>query len=137
MDQYNDVSSQLNVACVATPLQEVLLPDSTFWTAATSSVSSNICGVSCSVKKDIIQAFLYSERSREEMEMLKNDMLSLITYWKERIQILSQTTTRTPSSDMFSRGVDCLLKKSKLQAEMILSKATHTFKGIIELQSDV
>ena len=38
---------------------------------------------------------------------------------------------------MFSRGVDCLLKKSKLQAEMILSKATHTFKGIIELQSDV
>ena len=99
MDQYNDVSSQLDTKYIATSLQDVLLSNSIFWTATTSS-ESNMRDVEYNIKKDIIQAFLFSERSREEVEMLKKDMLSLVTYWAEQIRIVSQT----PNTDMYSRG---------------------------------
>ncbi len=70
------------------------------------------------------------------MKMLKSEMLSLVTYWKERIRILSTTIIQTSFSGMFSRGSGCLLRQSKCQAIMVLSKATNVFKDFIELECD-
>ena len=107
---------------------------SIFWTATTSS-ESNMRDVEYNIKKNIIQAFFFSERNREELEMLKEDMISLVMNWVEQIRIISQATTLTPNTDMYARGVRCLLEKFKWHAELILSKAIDVFDGIIEFQS--
>jgi len=136
LDQYNDVSCQLSVTHIAVALQEVLPPDSMFWTANTITLSDlGVYGVSHGIKNNIMQI---SERSGEEMEMLSNDMLSPLTYWKRRIQILSQATAQTTlTSDMYCRRMRCLLEKSKWHAEIVMTKAIDTFEGIIELPSDI
>ena len=59
--------------------------------------------------------------------MLKKDMLCLVTYWAEQIQIVLKTTTLTPNT-VYSRGARCLMEKSKV---------IDVFDGIIELPSSI
>lgn len=121
--------SQLDHSFGSPPLQAVLQPDSEFWSTSTSDVAY-------SKRKQLVQAFLLQERSKEEMKMLKTDMCSLVQYWTKRIEVLSQANSSSCSGDNFSRGVKYLLQKLKWESELILSKAVLAFHGIIELPTN-
>ena len=58
--------SQLDRSFGSPPLQAVLQSDSEFWSTSTSDVAY-------SKIKQLVQAFLLQERSKEEMKMLKTN----------------------------------------------------------------
>ena len=91
--------------------QDILQPESEFWTKTQAKKSD--AKIPWKTKEDVVQAFLPNKKCKEEINMLKADMLEVIQYWMKRTQNIMQEITKVEGqrSDIFERGMKSILNK--------------------------
>lgn len=117
-------------------ISDVLSPTSYFW-GGTASNKTDSSSVPYKMKKDIIQAFMLMKRSKEELELLKDDMCASVSYWFSRTECIANRMAELDQDDNFSRGARCLLTKLKWEADSILLNNILSFRTLIELPNTV
>lgn len=124
LEEYNGTCYELDSQCLPRSISDVLSPTSDFWGADKAESSS----IPYKMKKDIIQALLLTRRSKEELELLRNEMCDTVSYWSLRTECIANKITEFDQDDIFSRGARCLLTKLKTEADLMLLNATTAFE---------
>ena len=139
LEEYNSTLPQLNSSDCPVRLNEVLQLDSNFWTPSIN-VSSHP-SIPWNVKKDIIQAFLMLQRSKEEMVLLQADMIATVSYWHKRRNLITKTIEELElsgsSEDSYIRGAKCILQQCRWEAELLQCKSVIAFGNCISLPSEL
>lgn len=136
VEEYNRTCYKLDGHTLPTPVNDVLSPASTFWENSIPTKMGSL-NIPYKVKKEIIQSFLLTRRSAEELELLKADMHAILTYWLKQISCISTAVAELVHDDQYSRGAICLLLKLKEESNFMLSKAVEHFKDLIEIPTSV
>ena len=120
-------------------LPEILSPSSNFWARISPTTQyAESCQVSWKVRRDIVQAYLLLQRSKEEKQLLRDDMYATLTYWLQRVECITKAVAEMSSSvDQFSRGATCSLRQLKWEAELHLSRAIEAFSSFIVIPTVV
>ncbi len=111
-------------------LQEVLSPDSEFWSSQTlllpvSESMSSHSSISWEKKKEMTQAYLLIKRSNEELCLLSEEKQNTIDYWtemKDSIEHCLVACAKQPQT-LYSEGSIALLKKLLFEVEYSRSNA--------------
>ncbi len=93
-------------------------------------------------KLEAIQAYLMASRSREEVSMLREDVVNIVSYYDKKKEVLRCAAfSLVSNSDPYSRGSLSLLRKCEQNFDRLLTKASLTlekmsFKDGTELELD-
>ncbi len=111
-------------------LQDVLQPQSEFWTKTTQDNIPD-AKVPWKTKEDIVQAFLLNKKCKEEMDMLRADMLETIPYWMKRTENITNELSNFegPKIDIFGRGMKSILNQLLCEAKLRHSQAVAKFSN--------
>lgn len=122
VEEYNaTVQDKITVA-------EVLPPDSSFWKQ--SPITTTDEGIPWALKRSTAQALLVMKRSKEEIELLRQEMRNVINYWKHRQRCITDFISEQSDTSRFDRGARSLLLKSMWESEVMLEKSTVTFAPV-------
>ena len=141
LEEYNTVSSQVSTQYIPASTSEVFSTTSDFWqslapiTQTSSTIPSN-------TQRDIVEAALLIRRCNEELQLLKQEMHNVISYWKRRIECITTQLQHMENheiqaeSDTFHKGVKCLFTKLLWEAELSYQRAVSSFSSILMNTSD-
>ena len=137
LEKYNAAAYELCSGDPLPSLQDVLSLDSDFW--AYNSNTKSESSIAWKTKQEIIRTSLMLQRCEEEMEILQSDMLATVKYWFDRIKCISdklQDLEFSPDS-IYIKGMKCVLKRLKTDAELQHHRAKTMFSQFVELPSTV
>lgn len=116
-------------------LEDVLKPQSNFWSEDQSGTSTTSC-IPWKSKEELINAYILVKRCEEELKMLKSDMQETVQYW---FQVVANITEKlqelTSPADSFTHGLKCKLLCLKEHAELQYHRTRSTFSKYVPLPS--
>ena len=125
-------SSVLNPSSSPVPFSAVLSLDAPFWKSSTSLSCFGNTIITSDTRQEVIQNYLLSKRSNEELKLLRQDVNCTLEYYNRKRKLLSesinelQCSTTVSMSSAYHSGCLCLLKQQMTQVECLASKATET-----------
>ena len=123
LDRYNMASSVLNPSSSPVPFSAVLSLDAPFWKSSTSLSCFGNTIISSDTRQEVIQNYLLSKRSNEELKLLRQDVNYTLEYYNRKRKLLSesinelQCSTTVSMSSAYHSGCLCLLKQQMTQVE--------------------
>lgn len=134
LEEYNTISSQLSTQYVPTSASEAFSTTSDFWHSL-SPIAQTSSTVPSNTQRDIVESYLLFRRSNEELQLLKQEMHNVISYWTRRIGCITTQLQHMENvetdSDTFSKGVKCLFTKLLWEAELSYKRAVSSLSPII------
>ena len=107
---------------------------SKFWCGG-DCLQKGCAKVSLSVQKEMINAYLRTKHTNEEIKLVEQEMRNVIEYLHRKIEtITNQTNTyQKCNEDMFNKGAISLLHKLLWKVELSQAKAVACFSSIIDV----
>ena len=135
LEQYNTAAYGLSSSDPLPSLQDILLPQSDFWSQNATNTDS---GIAWKMKEEIIQASLLIQQCEEEIQMLKSDMIETVRYLYNRITCITNKIQELESpGDPYLSGVKCVLQRLKQDNEVQHHRATNMFSKFVTLPTTV
>ena len=129
LEDYNIVSSHILPSLSPLNLQDVLSPDDIFWTQYIPSTS---CRLPFTMKKDITEAYLLMQRSKEEQQLLTVEMRNALDFWNSCAQSLQEGIDSMKSkTDLYSRGAASTLQQHLWTIDYLRSRAKAAFQILV------
>ena len=88
----------------------------------------HVAGAVTADKFEAIQAYLMVCRSREEVSMLKEDSSNVVSYYKNKLEVVQHAITSMTNPDPFSRGSISLLCSFEKKLAHLLDEASLTLQ---------
>ena len=123
-EHYNDVS-----------FADILAVDSSFWQSPLEEGKSSY-GIPFSLKRDIVQSYLLSKRSTEELALLKSSLKNMLKYLELKIHRIEMYVKKldnalaTSDYTQYEMGAKCSLKQYLSSLEDQQAKASRVFRSM-------
>lgn len=134
LQEFNSTCFELNIIH-SYSLTDVLSPDADFWQSTAPINISTQHRIPWNMQRSIVQALLLVRRTSEELNLLKQEMECVLTYWRVRKEKIAVQVLRYGAiGDVLSQGAQALLRKLLWEAEIHHAKATVAFSPILICQ---
>lgn len=132
LDEYNAIL-QAEGCFAPVPVSEVLSLSSKFW--YDEGMQKGCEKVPLSIQKEIIDAYLRTKRTNEEIKLVEQEMRNVIEYLHRKREIITNqiNTYQKCDEDMFNKGAISLLHKLLWKVELSEAKAVACFSSIIDV----
>uniref|UniRef100_A0A1X7UAW0 CxC1-like cysteine cluster associated with KDZ transposases domain-containing protein n=1 Tax=Amphimedon queenslandica TaxID=400682 RepID=A0A1X7UAW0_AMPQE len=110
--------------------EDIINPNSDFWEPV------DVMNVSAEVykmRRSAIHNYLLLQRSEEELELLKQDMLNTLQYFKHKLELIkeNQVTIMSEPQTLYNSGLSCLLLKYEHKILLLYNKSKEAFAPIV------
>ena len=91
--------------------------------------------VPLSIKKEIIDAYLHTKRTNEEIKLVEQEMRNVIEYLQRNIETITNQINTYQKCDehMFNKGAISFLHKLLWKVELSEAKAVACFSSIVDV----
>ena len=137
-----------NIVCASSKVSDTITMAEIFAPAAIEErlrgLGSRYSTIATGKKRQIIDAYLGLCRSKEELEMLKNEAKNIIYYYEERKKcIIAKLTDLSVNGDLYSRGSSAMLRQLFTHNDILLKQGhvlsdamTNNFSTTEPFESD-
>ena len=133
LEEYQACQSGPNPSLTSDPITLSEALDPSLVESRLREVGSFCSSVAYGKKREIIDSYLSLCRSKEEIYMLKQEAQNVVSYYRQRKEILlKELESRSSDSNLFNRGSAVLLHSLLTKTDVLFEKSNQILQVMLE-----
>ena len=133
LEEYQACQSGPNPSLTSDPITLSEALDPSLVESRLCEVGSFCASVAYGKKREIIDSYLSLCQSKEEIYMLKQEAQNVVSYYRQRKEILlKELESRSSDSNLFNRGSAVLLHSLLTKTDVLFEKSNQILQVMLE-----